>query len=84
MSARTRTILWRHHDETLHVTNISIDGVILREFANRFSILSNEDTNQLVINDVRQSDTGRYECITDNGIGESHSVILFVSGKEST
>jgi hypothetical protein len=68
--------VWRN-EKTIIYNNGSMNS----GFSERYSVGNIRDSyHDMIINNSRQSDSGIYECIGDNGNGRSQLIILDVSG----
>lgn len=74
-------VLWTHYGimTTSSPRNISINGRILNQLADRYALGdSKEDYHSLIILRTTPSDVGLYECRESNGYGHSHYVMLMM------
>jgi hypothetical protein len=69
-------IQWRNKEAIIYNY-----GRLQRNFTDRFALGNTEEFHHaLVITNTKQSDSGIYECIENNGGGRSYFVFLSIAG----
>ena len=76
-------VVWRHKGHHHHA-DISVNGRFRNGYGETYSLVEEHNWRNLTIKRASFNESGKYECIEDNGAGDSHHFTVQVEGKYKT